>query len=89
MEISLNINMTGSPVPYLCLNKIHATSMPDTAEPAFRLPQDLSQSIVETLVLISVAIIDTSSMVHFRSSLLFVPDEITLTFSTDAHHKRS
>jgi hypothetical protein len=28
-------------------------------------------------------------MVHFRSSLLFMPDEINLTVSPDAHHKHS
>eukprot|EP01038_Epipyxis_sp_PR26KG_P018801 gene18801-26606_t len=59
---SLGIAMTDFHVPYMCLNDRHATSMPDTARPDPRRPSDLSQSVVESLVSISSAIIDTSSM---------------------------
>ena len=63
--------------------------MPDAARPELRLLSDLSQGIVETLVLTSVTIIDTSSMVHLHSSQSFIPDRSTPAFSHDAHHNRS
>jgi len=86
--------MTDSHVPQLCPDDCHAISMPDTARSASRLPSDLSQSVVDTLVLISVSIIDTSSMVHFRSSQSPIPDEIlfrllTLALTTGALYARS
>ncbi len=63
--------------------------MPDAARPELRFPSNLSQSIVESLILISVTIIDTSSVVHLRSSQLFLPDRSTPAFSPNAHHNRS
>jgi len=54
---------TPAPVIYC-----HATSMPDVARPELRYLSDLSRGIVETPVLTSFTFIDTSSMVHFRSS---------------------
>ena len=81
MNRSLGIDVTGSPVPYLRLNDGHATSiMPDTVRPTLRLLPDLSQSNVETLVLISVAIFDTSSVVHLRSSPPSIPNEVLPRF---------
>jgi len=70
---SLDIGTTASQVPYQRLNKGHATSMPDATGPELRCPSDFSQDDVEILVLTSVAIIDTSSMVHSRSSPLLLP----------------
>jgi hypothetical protein len=63
--------------------------MPDAARPELRLLSDLSQGIVETPVLTSVTIINTSSMVHLHSSQSFIPDRSTPAFSHDGHHKRS
>jgi hypothetical protein len=63
--------------------------MPDAARPELRLLSDLSRGIVETPVLTSVTIIDTSSMVHLHSSQSFLPDRSIPAFSHDAHHNRS
>ena len=86
---SLSIETTDSQVPYPRLNDRHATSMPDAARPELRLLSDLSRGIVETPVLTSVTIIDTSSMVHLHSSQSFIPDRSAPAFSHDAHHNRS
>jgi hypothetical protein len=63
--------------------------MPDATRPEHRYPSDLSQSDVETLVLTSVTVMDASSMVHLRSSPLFIPNGFLSAFSFDAHHNRS
>jgi hypothetical protein len=63
--------------------------MPDAARPKLRSPSDLSRGIVETPVLTSSTIIDTSSMVHLRSSPHFIPDRGSPAVSHDAHHGRS
>ena len=63
--------------------------MPDAARPELRFPSDLSQSIVEALVLTSFTFIDTSSMVHLHSSQSFIPNRSIPAFSHDAHHNRS
>lgn len=63
--------------------------MPDATRPELRCPSDLSRDDVKTPVLASVAIIDTSSMVHLYSSPSFTPCGIISAFSFDAHHKRS
>lgn len=89
LDFSLDIGTTDSQVPYQCLHDRHATSMPDADRPELRFPSDLSQSIVEALVLTSFTIIDTSSMVHFHSSQSFTPNRSIPAFSHDAHHNRS
>lgn len=48
------------------------------SDPYFRYRSDLSQSVDKTLVLISVAIIDMSSVVHLRSSQSFLPNRVML-----------
>jgi len=48
------------------------------SDPHFRYRSDLSQSVDKTLVLISVAIIDMSSVVHLRSSQSFLPNRVML-----------
>jgi hypothetical protein len=63
--------------------------MPDVTRPELRCPSDLSQDNVKIPVLTSVAIIDTSSMVHLCSSPSFIPCGIIPAFSFDAHHNRS
>ena len=47
-------------------------------DPHFRYRSDLSQSDVKSLVLISVTIIDVSSVVHLRSSQSFLPYGVLL-----------
>ena len=89
LSCSLNIGTTASQVPLQCLKYCHATSMPDAIRPKLRSPSDLSRGIVETPVSTSIAIIDTSSMVHFRSSQYFLPDMGSHAVSPDAHHERS
>lgn len=80
---------TDSQVPYQRLNDCHATSMPDAARPELRFLSGLSRGIVETPVLTSVTVIDTSSMVHLHSSHSFTPDRSIPAFFHDAHHNRS
>lgn len=63
--------------------------MPDAVRPELRYLFDLSQGIVETPVLTSVTVIDTSSMVHFHSSHSFIPNRSIPAFSHDAYHTRS
>ena len=63
--------------------------MPDAARPELRFLSGLSRGIVETPVLTSVTVIDTSSMVHLHSSHSFIPDRSIPAFSHDAHHNRS
>lgn len=63
--------------------------MPDAARPKLRSPSDLSRGVDENPVSTSSTIIDTSSMVHLRSSPYFIPDRGPPAFSLDAHHGRS
>jgi hypothetical protein len=63
--------------------------MPRAANPELRFAVGSSQGIVTTPVMTTIAVLDTSSMVHLRSSRLFTPDGFQSAFSSDAHHSRS
>ena len=63
--------------------------MPDAIRPKLRSPSDSSRGIVEAPVLASIAILDTSSVVHFRSSQYLLPDMGSHAVSPDVHHERS
>ena len=89
LSFSLNIGTTASQVPHQCLKYRHATSMPDAIRPKLRSPSDSSRGIVEAPVLASIAILDTSSVVHFRSSQYLLPDMGSHAVSPDVHHERS
>jgi len=89
LSFFLIIATTASQVPHQCLKYRHATSMPDAIRPKLTSPSDSSRGNVETPVLTSIAIIDTSSMVHFRSSQYPLPDMGSHAVSPDVHHQRS
>jgi hypothetical protein len=68
LDGSLNIEATGSQVPYTRLNQTHATFMPDAALAVSRFPQNSSRDNDYPPVLTSNYAFDTSSVVHLRSS---------------------
>lgn len=78
-----------SQVPYQRLNDCHAISMPRVTEPEPRSLFSLSRGIVATSISTAIAVLDTSSMVHLRSSQSFTPDGLRSAFSSNAHHNRS
>ena len=76
LDGSLRIRATGSQVPYMSPNWIHATSMPNATLTVSRLPQRLSRDNEHPPVLTSHKPFDTSSVVHSRSSLQSTPDAV-------------
>ena len=76
LYFSLNIGVTGSHVPHKSPVRTLATSMPDADRAVDRHLPDLSCSNGIPAVLTSSTRFDTSSVVHLRSTLRFIPDQI-------------
>ena len=76
-----------SPVPYQSLNKSHATSTPNTTESVNRFSILLFLCWNENHSFdVVVSLYDASSVVHFRSSLFFLPDAFLLHLFLNAHY---
>ena len=73
---SLNIEVTGSHVPHKSPDRTLATSMPDADRAVNRHLPDLSCGNETPAVLTSSPRFDTSSVVHLRSTLRPIPDQI-------------
>ena len=76
MCFSLNIEVTGSHVPHKSPDRTLATSMPDADRAVNRHLPDLSCGNETPAVLTSSPRFDTSSVVHLRSTLRPIPDQI-------------
>ena len=73
---SLSIGVTGSHVPHKSPDRTLATSMPDADRAVNRHLPDLSCGNETSAVLTSSPRFDTSSVVHLRSTLRPIPDQI-------------
>jgi hypothetical protein len=87
LDGSLHIEATGSRVPCTCLNRTHATFMPDAALAVSRFLQNSSQGNDYPPVLTPHYAFDTSSVVHLRSSFRFLPDTVKPCRFLNAHHE--
>jgi hypothetical protein len=76
LYFSLNIEVTGSHVPHKSPDRTLATSMPDADRAVNRHLPDLSCGNEPPAVLTSSPRFDTSSVVHLRSTLRSIPDQI-------------
>ena len=76
MCFSLDIEVTGSHVPHKSPDRTLATSMPDADRAVNRHLPDLSCGNETPAVLTSSPRFDTSSVVHLRSTLRPIPDQI-------------
>ena len=76
MCFSLNIEVTGSHVPHKSPDRTLATSIPDADRAVNRHLPDLSCGNETPAVLTSSPRFDTSSVVHLRSTLRPIPDQI-------------